>query len=95
MLKCGRLVHGSSRLLISLIMTMLTLPDRRLARSCFELAIVNFEITDILVVGAEESIANAARVSPQVHAFLLRVHLKDQAVVETVDCLLILLKSLL
>lgn len=64
MLKSRRLVHCSSRLLISLIMTMLTLPDRRLAWPCFEFAIVNFEITDILVVGAEEPIANAARVCP-------------------------------
>ena len=95
MLKCGRLVHRGSRLLLTLIMAMLTLPHRRLARSCLELAIVNFEVANILVVGAEKTTANAASVSPQMHALLLRVHLEDKAVVETVDSVLILLETLL
>ena len=95
MLESRSLVHSGSRLLLILVVTMLTLSGRGLTRRRLELAIVNFEVANILVVGAEKTTANAASVSPQMHALLLRVHLEDKAVVETVDSVLILLETLL
>ena len=73
---------------------------RWLARGCrlggLELSIVNFKLSNIGVVSAEQALPHSTIRDAQVHALLLAVlHLEDEAVVEAVDSLLVLLESLL
>jgi len=98
MLEGGRFVHV--RVALDIIV-VLALTVRLLARGCpgLKLSIVNFKLTDVSIISAEEAVADRVSVwtyNAHVHTLLLAMlHLKHQTAVKADNGLLVLLEPLL
>lgn len=96
MLESGRFVHRWVASLYLLVLSTRRAMRRLAWGPCLELPIVNFELTYISVVCAEQAFPYCTIRNAKVHALLLAMlHLEDEAVIETVNGLIVLLEPLL